>query len=332
MLGERAAAIGHLNANADVDGGIRAEPLVLRYYDAFFPSLSLQIAAKSLNLGPADVKVRLGEEVRLGNLRIATDSLTQMNTFFYKDRADKPAFQVDSFYDVITGKIPPGKYQDKIVLIGATAAGVGASQVTPVSPAMAPVLTLAHSVSSILQEHFFVIPTWSGYAAFGAFLLVAAYLIVLLPRLSAGVGALATGLLLTLLIGAHFGLMLGMGMWIPLMAAATLLLLGHLLLTTKRFLVTERGKENQRLTRPNRTACWAWLSRGKANSTWPSTSSASAHWTTPCWKICTTWHWISSASDSSTRRKPSSATWPTTGWISGICRNALRAPSRCRKR
>ncbi|HEX5804201.1 MAG TPA: serine/threonine-protein kinase [Azospira sp.] len=242
-LGARAVAIGHLNANADVDGGIRAEPLVLRYYDVFFPSLSLLVAAKSLNLGPADIKARLGEEVRLGNLRIPTDRMTQMNTFFYKDRGDKPAFPVDSFYDVLTGKIPASKYQDKIVLIGATAGGVGAPQVTPVSAAMEPVLTLAHSVSSILQEHFFVTPAWGGYASFAAFLLVALYLIVLLPRLSAGIGALATVALLATLVGAHFGLMIGAAMWIPLMAAATLLLVGHLLLTTKRFLVTERGKE-----------------------------------------------------------------------------------------
>jgi serine/threonine-protein kinase len=242
-VGIHASAIGHLNASADVDGGIRAEPLLLRYYDIYFPSLSLLVAARSLNLGPADIKATLGEEVRLGNLRIQTDGMTQMNTFFYKDRGDKPAFQVDSFYDVLTGKIPAGKYQDKIVLIGATAAGVGASQVTPVSPAMAPVLTLAHSVSSILQEHFFVTPVWGNYGSFAAFLLIAAYIIVLLPRLSAGFGALATALLLVALIGTHFGLMVGAGMWIPLMAAASLLLVGHLLLTTKRFLITERGKE-----------------------------------------------------------------------------------------
>ncbi len=242
-LGSRAAAIGHLNANADIDGGIRAEPLVLRYYDMFFPSLSLLVAAKSLNLGPADVKARLGEEVRLGNLRIPTDNLTQMNTYFYRDHGDRPAFPVDSFYDVLSGKIPASKYQDKIVLIGATAAGVGAAQVTPVSPAMPPVLTLAHSVSSILQEHFFVTPPWGGYASFGAFVLVALYLIALLPRLSAGIGAAATALLLALLVGAHYGLMVGAGMWIQLMAAASLLVVGHLLLTTKRFLVTERHKE-----------------------------------------------------------------------------------------
>ncbi len=242
-LGSKALALGHLNANADVDGAIRSEPLVLRYYDQYFPSLSLQIAARSLNLQTEDMQVRLGQEVRLGKLRIPTDPLTQMNTFFYKDHDGKPAFQVDSFYDVISGKIPASKYQDKLVLIGATAAGVGTPQVTPVSPAMAPVLTLAHAVSSILQEHFFVTPGWGIWASLGAFLGVALYLTTLLPRLSAGVGALSTALLLALLIGAHFALMLGAALWIQLMSSATLLLVGHLLLTTKRFLMTERGKE-----------------------------------------------------------------------------------------
>ncbi|MEI7431438.1 MAG: serine/threonine-protein kinase, partial [Betaproteobacteria bacterium] len=242
-LGNKAAAIGHLNANADVDGAIRSEPLVLRHYDQYYPALSLLIAASSLNLKPDDIQVQLGQEVRLGSLRIPTDADTQMNTFFYKDRDGKPAFAVDSFYDVLTGKIPASKYQGKIVLIGATAAGVGASQVTPVSPAMAPVVTLAHAVSSILQEHFFVTPDWGVFVSLAAFVLVAVYLIVLLPRLSAGLGAIATALLLALLVGTHFALMVGGALWIQLMSSATLLLVGHLLLTTKRFLMTERGKE-----------------------------------------------------------------------------------------
>ncbi len=248
VLGTRAVALGHLNASADVDGAIRSEPLLLRHYDQYYPSLSLMIAAHSLNLQPADLRVTLGEEVRLGTLRIPTDAETQMNTFFYKDREGKPAFPVDSFYDVLTGKIPASKYQGKIVLIGATAAGVGATQVTPVSPAMAPVLTLAHAVSSILQEHFFITPEWGGWVSLAAFALVALYLTLLLPRLSAGWGALVTALLLAALIGAHFGLMLGAALWIQLMSVAALLVVGHLLLTTKRFLLTERqGKVRSRL-------------------------------------------------------------------------------------
>ena len=45
-------------------------------------------------------------------------------------------------------------------MIGATATGVGTPQVTPIDSAMAPVLTLAHSVSSILNEDFFIVPEW----------------------------------------------------------------------------------------------------------------------------------------------------------------------------
>jgi serine/threonine-protein kinase len=241
-IGSGAAGIGHLNAAPDVDGSIRTEPLVLRYYDHYFPSMSLMVAARSLNLAPKDIKVQLGQGVKLGNLAIRTDPELQMYTYFYKDRDAKPAFPVDSFFDVLSGKVPADKFKDRIVLIGATAAGVGANQVTPVSPAMAPVLTLAHSVSSILEEDFFVSPSWSRWASLAAFVLVAAYLAALLPQLKAGPAAVLTAGLVVVLIGAHFVLMTTQLMWIPLMAPVVLLVIGHLALTTKRFLVTERGK------------------------------------------------------------------------------------------
>lgn len=242
LLGQRAAAVGHLNSLPDGDGGVRSEALVVQYYDQFYPSLALMLAARSLNLGPADIDVVLGESVRLGGLQIATDAATRMNTFFYGERDGRPAFAVDSFYDVLSGKIDPAKYAGKIVLVGATAAGVGAPQVTPLGAAMDPVLILAHTVSSILKEHFFVTPAWGVWVSLAALLLVGAYLGFLLPRLAAGVAALATFGILLGLVGAHFALMLGAGLWIPLFAAVCLLLLGHLLLTTKRFLATERGK------------------------------------------------------------------------------------------
>src|SRR5262245_3705684 len=37
-VGSVAAGVGHLNANPDVDGGIRTEPLIVQYFDQFFPS------------------------------------------------------------------------------------------------------------------------------------------------------------------------------------------------------------------------------------------------------------------------------------------------------
>ena len=241
-FGAEAAGMGHLNAQQDVDGATRTEPLVVRYYDMFFPSLSLMLAAKSLNLAVSDVEAVPGEGVRIGKLRVRTDPELRMFTFFYRDREEKRAFPIDSFFNVYTGKIPASKYQDKIVLIGATATGLGISQVTPVAPRMAPVETLAHSVSSILKEDFFVRPPWAAWVEFLVFLLVAAYLIALLPRLKAGTAAILTASMFIALLVAHFVLMGAQLMWIQLMAAVTLLLIGHLALTTKRFLVTEKSK------------------------------------------------------------------------------------------
>jgi len=242
-VGESAAAIGHLNANPDVDGAIRSEPLVLAYYDQFYPSLSLQIAAKYLNLKDADIQVKLGQGVKLGKLNIATDGFLQMNTFFYANHDGHAAFPIDSFYDVISGKIPVEKYKDKIVLIGATAGGVGDSQVTPISSSMTPIETLGHSVASILNEDFFVAPSWGFWVEKAAWLVIALYLIVLLPRLKAGMAAGITAALLILLVATHFYLMTQQALWLQLMIPATLLVVGHALLTTKRFLMTERGKE-----------------------------------------------------------------------------------------
>ena len=243
LIGESAAGLGHLNSSLDDDGAVRFEPLVIDYYGQQFASLALLIAAKSLNLTSKDVKANVGESVSVGGKTIRTDRNAQMYTYFYKDRDSRPAFPIDSFFDVYSGKIPASKYADKVVLIGATAAGVGASQVTPISAQMNPVTTLAHSVSSILQEHFFVVPTWAPWATLGVYLLVALYIILLLPRLKAGTAAIITVALFAALFATHLALMTASGLWIELMLPATLLLVGHALLTTKRFLVTERGKE-----------------------------------------------------------------------------------------
>jgi len=269
-LGMPAAGIGHLNTIADVDGAVRVEPLMVRYYDRMFPALSVLVAAKSLNLTLADIKPVLGERVEVGSLRIETDPELRMNTFFYRDREGKPAFPVDSFFDVYSGKIKAAKYQDKIVLIGPTAAGLGAYQVTPVSPGTSPVETMAHTVSSILGEHFFVVPAWTVWVEKLIFLLVALYLIVLLPRLRAGMAALLTAAVFVALFGAHFSLMTLQLTWIPLMASVTLLLIGHLALTTKRFLVTERGKEKSDAdsAESNRMLGIAYQAQGQLDMAW----------------------------------------------------------------
>ena len=241
-IGMAAAGIGHLNQYQDSDGAVRQEPLLVNYYGHAVPSMALLASIKSLNLASTDVKLNVGESVQIGKLRVKTDESALMLPQFYKDRDGKPPFSIDSFYDVLNGKIPTSKYADKIVIIGATAAGVGVTFPVPGHAGLSPAETIAHITSSILSEHFIVQPSWGVWATLAIFLLVAAYVVALLPRLSAGTSAIVTLGLFVVLLGAEYGLLSGGATWVKLVLPAVLLVLGHLALTTKRFLVTEAGK------------------------------------------------------------------------------------------
>lgn len=242
LIGSSAAGVAHLNQLPDVDGAVRQEPLLINYYGKAVPSMSLLAAVKSLNLDAADIKLNAAESVQIGRLRIGTDEAALMLPQFYKSRDGKPAFAVDSFYDVLSGKIPADKYTGKIVIIGATAAGVGTQFPTPAGPGLSPAETVAHITSSILSEHFIVQPGWGMGATLGVLGVVAAYLIAGLPRLSAGKAATVTLTLFVLLLLAEFVLLSASATWLKLVFPAALLLIGHLALTTKRFLMTEAGK------------------------------------------------------------------------------------------
>jgi CHASE2 domain-containing sensor protein len=243
-FGAPAAGIGHLNQLPDADGYLRREPLLVNYFGRAVPSMALMLAAHSLNLGIEDIRLDPADgAVHVGKLRVRVSPQALMLPQFYRDRDGKPPFAIDSFQDVLGGKIPASRYADKIVLIGATAAGLGATFPTPVSPALTPVEVVAHITSSLLSEHFLVQPTWSIWATLGAILLIAAYLIAVLPRLSAAMGAMTTFALFAALLGLEFGLLSRAFLWLELVLPASLLLIGHLALTTKRFLVTEAGKQ-----------------------------------------------------------------------------------------
>ena len=241
-LGNAAVGIGHLNQFPDVDGAVRFEPLLVNYYGKAIPSMALLAAANSLNLNASDIRLNAGESVQVGKLKIKTDPAALMLPQFYRGQEGKPAFAVDSFFDVLSGKIPASKYTEKIVIIGATAAGVGIQFPVPGYSSLSPAETIAHITSSILNEHFIVQPAWGVWASLGAFLLVAAYIVWALPRLGAGTAASVTFGVFLMLLLAEFGLLSRGAIWVQLVFPASVLVLGHLALTTKRFLMTEAGK------------------------------------------------------------------------------------------
>ena len=243
ILGSRSAGIGHLTPVQDVDGSVRNEALIIDYYGQGFPSLSLLLAAQSLNLGLEDIRVTDGPTVSLGNLNIQTNENLQMGVFYYTDDANASPFPIYSFSDVLFGVVPAEQFAGKTVLIGAFAAGLGTPLVTPVSASMPPALSLAHSVSSILQEDFFISPGWAVYAQLGLLIGIGGFLMGALPRLSAQGGAVASLAILVLVVAAEYLAMTQARMWLPLVSPLILLVAGYIFMTTRRFLFSERGKQ-----------------------------------------------------------------------------------------
>ncbi len=240
-IGLAANGIGFINYYPDSDGGARTLPLVVDYYSIYLPSYALLIAARSLNLNIEDITINLGEGIQLGRLNIGTDGQSRMYNFFYQSEGES-IFSVDSFFDVLNDKIPVSKYKDKIVIVGVTASGVSKPQITPISPNLSEAEALAHNVASILNEDFFTIPGWTGPVELVVFLLIAGFIMFVLPKLKAQMGAIVSASTFLALFLISYILLTQQAIWLQLMLPATLLITAYVILTTKQFLVTERGK------------------------------------------------------------------------------------------
>lgn len=239
----QSAGMGYLNQiNDEVDGTLRFSWPFRDHGGHLLPSLSLVTAAHSLNLDLTQMTQEDDAILRLGGMRIPVDSDGRMYPQFYPDKGGAPAFVVNSFYDVYTGKIPPDTFAGKVVIIGATAAGLGDQFITPISAFMSPAAVMAHETSSLLSNHFFAKPEWAVWAQIGVFLGVAVFQMLGLPRMAGGPAAWMTAGLWAALLLCEYLLLSRQHIWVPLVFPAAVLALGYLGMTTKRFLVTEAGK------------------------------------------------------------------------------------------
>jgi len=264
ILATRALRLGHLNQTTDLhDGSLRQEALVVDYYGELFPSLSLATAAAALNLTAQDI-VATSDAVLIGPRSIPTDGLGRFNPVFYNND-DRPAFPVDSFTDVFAAKVPAAKYRDKVVLIGASARGVGNRFATPTDPDMSPAMVLAHTVSSILQGDSIRRPAWTGLIEKGLLALLALYIVFVLPRLRSQSSLVATGSIAAVMVVASLGLFATGQIWLRMVTPLLFLLGGHLVMTVKRFGVVERLRANSDLAsaESNRMLGLAFQSQGQ---------------------------------------------------------------------
>jgi eukaryotic-like serine/threonine-protein kinase len=243
-----AAGIGHNNLFTEEDGAVRSQIHVVGYLkDIYFPSFSVSIVKSFKALKDEDILVSLGEEIQFAvspstALRIPVID-PQMRTLVSWNMGPGIAFHHTPFVKVYKNEIQASLFRDKIVIIGPTAPGIGDRFVTPVSGALPGVEVVANSVSNILSQSFFTRPPWVVFLELGILVLFGLFIAFVLPRLKAGMGAWTTLLLFLAYGTAGTFLFFNQHVWLKISPPMLLLVIGYILVVSKKFLITEKTKE-----------------------------------------------------------------------------------------
>ncbi len=250
---EVAAGTGHNQLFPDKsDGYLRKQLHVLGYLDDIYvPSYAVTIVRLFKGLNDDKVTLSLSEEDgKYIDFKVNPTSNVIVPLMEYEKGTlinwkDGPGivFHSTSFSKVLKKEVQMNIFKGKIVIIGHVAQGIGDEYVTPVSGLMPGVEVLANTVDNILNQRFYYKPFWTKVFKFGTMLFFGLFISFVLPKLRARMGAATTLLLFFAygIIGSY--LFFSRNIWLEIAPPLILLVVGYILIISKRFLVTEKTKE-----------------------------------------------------------------------------------------
>jgi adenylate cyclase len=240
-LNAAARAGGHINSRPDRDGTLRWAPLVLRYQGLFFPAADVQAAR--LYLGEPAFALHTSRYgivgLQLGERLIPTDEYGRALIHY---RGGPKSFPTYSVADILAGRIEAAQLHDRIVLVGATAQGLGDMRVTPVSGVFPGVEIRANVIQNLLDNDFILRPAWMFVFDVAVMLVLGGLLALLLPRLGLRASALLTLALAAgylVLAVVEFRVQL---VWLNVVYPALLLLLLFVSMTLVHYFSAERER------------------------------------------------------------------------------------------
>ena len=204
-----AALGGFVSTFGDRDGIIRRSPLVIRYQDKLYPSLSLamamtylfdfQLVADEVTVGGWQVPRYLGVRGHMAR----TDAVGQVLVPY---RGREGSFPYVSAADVLAGKVADDVLEGALVLIGTSAQGLTDLRSTPVGARYPGVEVHANILRALLAGRFPYQPEWVSGAAFALTFLVGLLLSLLLPGASPLRAILGSVLVVSLVLAVNLWL------------------------------------------------------------------------------------------------------------------------------
>lgn len=147
VLTEAATTIGHVTVLLAADGTLRTDRLALREGDDLYPSISVEAVRLFDGVRRDRVVVHAGRGIAIGDRFIATDGGLGMPVNHYGPRATFPAW---SMADLLDGRIPERAVAGRIVVIGASAVGLGDTFDTPFTATLPGAEHFATSIDNML--------------------------------------------------------------------------------------------------------------------------------------------------------------------------------------
>jgi len=241
-IGKAAAGLGHANIGLDAGGAARFEYPVVAYRDAYYPSFSLELARHYLGLARDRIGMQLGRGVQLGERFLPTDETMRLVV----DYGRPGRFRRVSAADLLDGRVPAATFDDRLILIGGAAAGVGGTFISPFATSMPGIVRHANVLDNMLRESVVVRRDLLAVAGV-AFLLVAGPALGWIGARRGGVAISAVfALLLAALLAGNLFTFVQHGLWLDLFLPLIGLVLVYATVIGHTYLV---GMREQRLLR-----------------------------------------------------------------------------------
>ena len=185
------------------------------------------------------------------NLRISASSVVKvpfidshMRTPIKWRKGPAAGFHQTPFVKVLKNQVQTSLFRDKIVIIGATAPGISHGFATPISGNLPAVEVVANSVANILNQNFISRPDWLPIVEFFILAVFGFFITLVLPRMNPELGAFTSLGLVVGYFGMGTALFLFSNTWLKVAPSILLLVVGYVLLISKRFLSDGKAKEN----------------------------------------------------------------------------------------
>jgi adenylate cyclase len=237
-LAEVAQALGHVTMLADHDGTTRWEAMVFEDHGHYYPSLAVQAVRLASDVEPTRLTLDFGRALTVGSVSAPLDPRDRLLINY---AGPGGTFRHLSAVDLLSGKVSPDAVRDRIVFVGATAAGTYDLRVTPTSPIMAGVEKHANVAANLLSGRFLRRPDWVELVELAGILLLPLALAWLLPRLRPVVSLGAVLALWGVLFATVHVAFLG-GLWLPVVYPTLALGLTFVGITVYRLLTEERQR------------------------------------------------------------------------------------------